>query len=209
MPVIRSSTSFFVLFVCLIVIAIPVVVFLPNLKSRPEPVPVLQVSNLLKNCAFFYQRCETSSYGTATNQTVDQLLTEIGSPLQQAPSLLHTSLNKPTSVRTQPSQILTLIASEYNINPFLLLTLSEMEDNTVTLANNLTQEVEQGGEQQAWFSLRHQFIAKELQEYAMKDGLAPNSETSWTKATQPSFASLIRKAVPTKVYRMCGSKDYN
>jgi hypothetical protein len=176
-----SSTTFFILlFVCLVAIAIPTVYFLPRLNNptlTQNSSTSVDVPELLSNCAFFYQLCPTSNKGVVSLQTVDQLLTEQNSPLQQSGLLLYSEIDKEQSTMAPASQIVTLIGSKYNLNPFLLLTLAEMNTHLVTQNIELRPTIESAGEQSgnAWFSLQEQNIALELQKNAQAQQLAPNN----------------------------------
>lgn len=173
-----TITFIAILLVSLLGIAIPTIYILPQLNRSTTTVPnTVQIPELFSNCAFFYQLCPTSSLGITSLQSVGQLLTTLNSPLQQAGPLLYSSLDNEQSTTTPPDQILLLIAAKYNINPFLLLTLSEMEYHLVTQTVDLKPITESAGESSgdAWFALQHQLIAQELQTKAQSLSLAPNT----------------------------------
>lgn len=172
------SNSMFLsaLFVSLLIIAIPTLILLPKLTQREQAPNQLVIPELLSNCMFFYQRCPTTKYGVATNQSVDELLSELQSPLLQAGNQIYSRTDRPDSITLTPGQTITYIASEYNINPFLILTLSEMQQQTVTKADKINIQFEGSGAQNAWFAIQHQQMAKDLQQLANQGGLAPNSQ---------------------------------
>lgn len=162
------------LFVCLISIAVPALFLLQNTQTETRGTSEsIEIPQLLSNCALYYQLCPTSNKGIAQQQTVSQILTETSSPLAQVGPLLHPQLDQPTSIETTPDQIVTLIATKKNLNPFLLLTLSEQTDHTVTKAENIDRKVENGGDKSAWFSLQHQLMANELLQIAQDLHLDP------------------------------------
>lgn len=170
-----SGIFFGFLFFTLITVAIAVVYFMPQLNPAVQILTTsVQVPDLLPNCAFFYQQCPTSSEGIVTLQSVDNQLNRLNSPLQQAGPLLHPEIDSEMSQEVPPSEIMTLIAAKYDVNPFLLLTLSEMDLHLVTLPRDLKPVIESAGDQsgQAWFSLQHQNLAMELQTYAQQANLS-------------------------------------
>jgi hypothetical protein len=164
------------LFALLIAIALITVSFLPRLNpDYVQASNTINVPNLIANCAYFYQLCPTTSEGGTTPTSVEEHLIQLNSPLAEAELLLYSEFDSEVSRFEHPSQIVTSVASKHNLNPFLLLTLLEMEQQLVTQSVDLKPVIESAGEnsREAWFAIQQQLIATDLKQLEQANNFHP------------------------------------
>lgn len=96
----------------------------------------LTIPHILSNCAAFYQLCPTSRQGVTSTHTVRTLF-----ETQQLAIRYVQEISFPTPAQPQgfttPDYVLTYLSSEKNLNPFLLLALSEVMTQTPSQGKNL------------------------------------------------------------------------
>ncbi len=88
-----------------------------------------QLPNLMTDCKFFYQLCGVSSEGRTTPRSVPRALQLVNSPLLFLPIV---------EGGTTADSFITATAVQSGLNPFILLTLTELEHGTVLTSTTPT-----------------------------------------------------------------------
>ncbi|MEO8581835.1 MAG: hypothetical protein ABI425_04675 [Patescibacteria group bacterium] len=173
-----SFPIFVVLFlISLLAISIPILFVLKNSSRDTNSSDALQeIPSLFANCKIFYQSCATSLLGVANPTSLERRLRTIQSPLLSSEPVRYGQQQNPDTFMP-PSGMIQLIATQHNLNPFLILTLSELQYQTVSTAAKVHQEIIDGGTLQTFFWDTNNRIADELSRLIQEVTLTPNMFT--------------------------------